>query len=554
MAAQATNEATEIAGFLARESQASLLRFITCGSVDDGKSTLIGRLLYESKLLFEDQLATLEADSKRVGTQGGALDFALLVDGLAAEREQGITIDVAYRFFATERRKFIVADTPGHEQYTRNMATGASTCDLAVILVDARKGVLTQTRRHSVIVSLLGVRHIVLAVNKMDLVGYSELNFARIERDYRAFAESLGFQEITCIPVSALKGDNVVTGSAEMPWYRGPALLDHLENVVVDAEALAKPFRLPVQWVNRPNADFRGYAGLVASGVLWPGDRVRAMPSGREARVERIVTQDGDLPQAQAGQSVTLVLDDEIDISRGDVICTAAEPASAGQEFEAKILWMSESALQPGQSYLMKIGTKVIGALVAAPGYALDINTLGHRAVETLQMNETGLCRLTLDQVIAFDCYKDNRETGAFILIDRLTNDTVAMGFLDRMLGLAVKRSGAPEAPSKDGALPRPEPWQVRWRNASIIVFGRRLSLQSWATGTHERPWRSFGKAVSWRAVGTIDTMILAFIFTGNTKITLSIGFTELLTKTLLYFFHERIWARIRFGLRHRND
>ncbi|MGI5452431.1 sulfate adenylyltransferase subunit CysN [Streptomyces sp. CA-249302] len=411
----------------------SLLRFITCGSVDDGKSTLIGRLLYDSKLVFADQLAALEADSKRVGTQGGDLDFALLVDGLAAEREQGITIDVAYRFFSTERRKFIVADTPGHEQYTRNMVTGASTADLAVILVDARKGVLTQTRRHSYLVSLLGIRHIVLAVNKLDLVGYAQDVFTGIEADYRAFAAGIGLTDITCIPVSALQGDNITEPSPQTPWYTGPTLIGHLESVDVDAtdDLSARPFRLPVQWVNRPDLDFRGFSGQIAGGTTRPGDRVRVLPSGQESTIARIVTADGDLDEAGADQSVTLTLTDEIDVSRGDVIATSLEPPGVADQFQCHLVWMSEEPMLPGRPYLLKLGTRSTGVAIDRPKYKVNVNTLEQTATRTLQLNEIGVCNIRLDRPVPFDPYTANRHMGGFIVVDRLTRATVAAGLLD---------------------------------------------------------------------------------------------------------------------------
>jgi bifunctional enzyme CysN/CysC len=420
----------DILAYLNAHERKSLLRFITCGSVDDGKSTLIGRLLYESKLVYEDQLATLEADSKKVGTQGDNLDFALLVDGLAAEREQGITIDVAYRFFSTDRRKFIVADTPGHEQYTRNMVTGASTADLAVILIDARKGVLTQTRRHSFIVSLLGIRHVVVAINKMDLVDNSREVFDRIVADYHGFAEKLGFGEIVSIPMSALKGDNIVTRSDALPWYTGPALMEHLEQVVVEEATVAAPFRLPVQWVNRPNSDFRGFSGLIASGQVSVGDLLRVLPSGKEAKVARIVTYDGDHPVAAAGESITLTLDREVDVSRGDVLVDHARPAAVADQFQATIIWMHEEAMLPGRPYLLKIGTRTVTASITSPRYKVNVNTLEHLAAKQLELNEIGVCNISLDRAVPFDPYSENRETGGFILIDRLSNDTVGAGLL----------------------------------------------------------------------------------------------------------------------------
>ncbi|WP_407278598.1 sulfate adenylyltransferase subunit CysN [Aromatoleum evansii] len=430
--------ATDIELYLQAHEKKSLLRFITCGSVDDGKSTLIGRLLYESKMLFEDQLAAMEADSKKYGTQGENLDFALLVDGLAAEREQGITIDVAYRFFSTDKRKFIVADTPGHEQYTRNMVTGASTADAAVLMVDARRGVLTQTRRHSYLVSLLGIRHIVVAINKMDLVDYAEPVFRRICDDYRSFAAQIGLDDVTFIPMSAYKGDNIIEPSASMPWYHGTTLMGYLETVEVDDERLQKQaFRLPVQWVNRPNLDFRGFAGTVAGGIVKPGDRIRVQPSGKESTVARIVTRDGDLEQAVAGQSITLTLADEIDISRGDVISTADSPAGSADQFETTLVWMHDEPLLPGRPYLLKIGAKTVTATVTHIKYQVNVNTLEHVAARTLDLNAIGVCNLSLDRPIAFDPYADNRDTGGFILIDRLSNNTVGAG----LIHFALRRS-----------------------------------------------------------------------------------------------------------------
>jgi bifunctional enzyme CysN/CysC len=428
--------AEDIEAYLARHQHKSLLRFITCGSVDDGKSTLIGRLLYESKLVFEDHLAALERDSKAVGTQGGDLDFALLVDGLAAEREQGITIDVAYRFFSTERRKFIVADTPGHEQYTRNMVTGASTADLAVILIDARQGVLTQTRRHSFLVSLLGIRHVVLAVNKLDLVGYSQDIFDSIDLEYRRFATELGIKDITSIPMSALKGDNVTEPSPSIGWYTGPTLMEHLETIEVDEDAVG-PFRFPVQWVNRPNLDFRGFSGVVVGGSVRPGDRVRILPSGTESTVERIVTFDGDLDEAIQNQSVTLTLTDEVDASRGDVIVAADDLPAVADQFESTVVWMSDDEMLPGRRYLVKIGAQTVGATIDHPKHRIDINTLEHQPAKTLALNDIGIANLYLDRPVPFDAYTDNRDMGGFIVIDRLTNATVGAG----MLHFALRRA-----------------------------------------------------------------------------------------------------------------
>jgi len=427
--------AADIDAYLAQHQSKSLLRFITCGSVDDGKSTLIGRLLYDSKMIFEDQLAALESDSRRVGTQGQEIDFALLVDGLAAEREQGITIDVAYRFFATEKRKFIVADTPGHEQYTRNMVTGASTADLAVILIDARKGVLTQTRRHSYLAHLIGIRHIVLAVNKMDLIGYDRAKFDAIVADYRAFATSIGIAGFTAIPLSGFKGDNIASRSDNTPWYDGPPLIEHLEQVELDSEAAAaRAFRLPVQWVNRPDLDFRGFAGLIASGTVRPGDPVRILPSGRTTTIARIVTMDGDLPQAVAGQSVTLTLSDEVDCSRGDVIVAADAPPQVADRFRATIVWMDAEALLPGRGYWLKTGASTVSATVQPPHHAVDVNTLAELSVKTLQLNDIGVADVFTDRGIAFEPYADDRDLGGFILIDKITNATVAAGMIDHAL------------------------------------------------------------------------------------------------------------------------
>lgn len=430
--------AENIDAYLEAHQHKTMLRFITCGSVDDGKSTLIGRLLYDSKMIFEDQLATLEADSKRVGTQGGEIDFALLVDGLAAEREQGITIDVAYRFFATEKRKFIVADTPGHEQYTRNMVTGASTADLAVILIDARKGVLTQTRRHSYLVNLIGIRHVVLAVNKMDLIGYDKATYDQIVEEYGAFARSIGIEEFTAIPISGFKGDNITGPSAHTPWYQGPALLPHLESVEVDVTADQElPFRLPVQWVNRPNLDFRGFAGLIASGTVRPGDAVRVLPSGKTSTVSRIVNLEGDRDMAVAGESVTITLADEIDCSRGQVIVAAQSPLEVADQFESTVVWMDEAPLVPGRAYWLKIGTQTVSATIQHPKYEININTQEHLATKTLDLNAIGVANITTDREIPFAAYSESRDLGGFILIDKITNHTVAAG----MIHFALRRA-----------------------------------------------------------------------------------------------------------------
>jgi bifunctional enzyme CysN/CysC len=423
--------ASDIDAYLDVHQHKSLLRFITCGSVDDGKSTLIGRLLYDSKMIFEDQLATLESDSKRMGTQGQDIDFALLVDGLAAEREQGITIDVAYRFFATEKRKFIVADCPGHEQYTRNMVTGASTADLAVILIDARKGVLVQTRRHSYLAKLLGIRNIVLAVNKMDLIDYDQAKYDAIVAEYSEFAASIGISDFTPMPISGFKGDNITDTSANTPWYTGLPLMAHLETVALDNNAdQAKPLRMAVQWVNRPNLDFRGFSVQIASGTVHPGDAIRVLPSGKTTTIKKIVTLDGELPEAVAGQSVTLCFNDEIDCSRGDVIAAADNPPEVADQFESTIVWMADDALVPGRSYWLKLGTQMVSATVQAPKYTVNVNSMEHMAAKTLELNAIGVAEISTDKPIVFAPYADNHALGGFILIDKISNATVAAGML----------------------------------------------------------------------------------------------------------------------------
>ncbi|SBT18936.1 Bifunctional enzyme CysN/CysC [Marinomonas gallaica] len=430
--------ATDIEQYLTQHENKSLLRFITCGSVDDGKSTLIGRLLFDSKMLFEDQLSAMEADSKKYGTQGDKIDFALLVDGLAAEREQGITIDVAYRFFSTERRKFIVADTPGHEQYTRNMITGASTADTAILMVDARHGVMTQTRRHSFLMSLIGIKKIVVAINKMDLLDYSKTTFDRICDEYREFAVDLGFEETVFIPMSALEGDNITQPSNKTPWYNGPTLMGYLETVEVSEDRLqSQPFRMPVQWVNRPNLDFRGFSGSIASGIVKVGDSIRVQPSGKTSTIASIYTFDGDLPFAVAGQSVTLTLADEIDISRGDVISGIDQPAQTGQQFQVNLVWMDDEPLYPGRPYVMKIGTQMVQATVTDIRHQVNVNTLEHMASKKLDLNSIAVCNLSINRAIAFDPYDLNPDTGGFILIDRMSNNTVAAG----MINFALRRS-----------------------------------------------------------------------------------------------------------------
>ncbi|MCC4242737.1 sulfate adenylyltransferase subunit CysN [Thalassospira povalilytica] len=430
--------ADDILGYLKAQEEKSLLRFITCGSVDDGKSTLIGRLLWDSKLIFEDQLAALESDSRKVGTQGGEIDFALLLDGLQAEREQGITIDVAYRFFSTDKRKFIVADTPGHEQYTRNMATGASTADVAVILIDARKGILTQTRRHSFITSLLGIKHVVLAVNKMDLIDHDQSKFDEIVAAYNAFAAQLNYSSITAIPLSALRGDNMIEASANTPWYSGPTLLAHLEDIQVEQDAINKPFRLPVQWVNRPNLDFRGFSGTVSSGRVKPGDEIVVTASGQTSKVKEIVTFDGNLDEAIAGQAITLTLEDEIDISRGDVLAASDAKPEFADQFEARIIWMHEDHLLPGRPYLIKMGAQVTSAQISDLKYKVNVNTLEHVAGKTLELNEVGIANISADKALTFDPYDENRHSGRFIIIDRFTNATVGAGMVNHSLRRAT--------------------------------------------------------------------------------------------------------------------
>jgi bifunctional enzyme CysN/CysC len=476
----ATLAQDDVLAYLDAHEKKSMLRFITCGSVDDGKSTLIGRLLYDTKLLYEDQLAALEADSKKVGTQGDKIDFALLVDGLAAEREQGITIDVAYRFFSTEKRKFIVADTPGHEQYTRNMATGASTADVAVILIDARQGVLKQTRRHSFIASLLGIRHIVVAINKMDIVGYSQAVFDKIEADYRAFAGKLGFESIVAIPMSALEGDNIIAKSANTRWFQGPALLPYLETIEVESGREHLPFRLPVQWVNRPNLDFRGFSGTIASGVVKPGDEVVVVPSGRRSTVKRVVTMDGDLPLAGPHRAVTLTLADEIDISRGDVLCAGNAPAEQSDQFAAHIIWMHDEELIPGRPYFFKTANRVVSGSITELKHKINVNTLEHMSGKTLELNEVGVCNVSTSAPIAFDPYSQNRETGSFIIIDKRTNNTVGVGMIDFSLRRAQN---------------------VHWQDLDINKAAR-------AKGKHQRPCVLWFTGLSGAGKSTIANLV----------------------------------------------
>lgn len=430
--------ATDIESYLKSHEEKSLLRFITCGSVDDGKSTLIGRMLYESHMLFDDQLSSLKADSKKMGTQGEKIDFALLVDGLAAEREQGITIDVAYRFFSTDKRKYIVADTPGHEEYTRNMATGASTADVAIILVDAEQGILTQTRRHSFIVSMVGVKHVLLAINKLDLVNYSEDVYDKIVSEYQDFAKNaLNVESITSIPISALIGDNVVEKSQNTPWYKGQTIIEYLEKIEILNKKINQSFRMPVQWVNRPNSNFRGFSGLISSGEINSGDKVRILPGGQTSLIKNIVTFDGDLANAKAGQSVTIMLEDEIDVSRGDIITISEDPCGEADQFQAHILWMNDDAMIPGRQYLLKSNSQSAILTLGRLKHRIDVNTLDHLPAKTLALNEIGVCNISLDKRIAFDSYDKNQTMGGFIIIDRLSNNTVGMGLID----FALRRS-----------------------------------------------------------------------------------------------------------------
>jgi sulfate adenylyltransferase large subunit len=506
--------------FVAREERKNLLRFIVCGSVDHGKSTLIGRLLYESRCLFDDQLDALTRDSRNHGTQGGKLDLSLLLDGLAAEREQKITIDVAYRFFTTARRKFIVADAPGHEQYTRNMATGASTADLALLVASAESGLTVQTKRHLLIVSALGVRQIVVAVNKMDRVGWSRSEFAQLEAEVRAFANDLDFDTFAFIPVAAASGDNVVSRSDHMDWYRGPSLLEYLERIHVLPRANGKSFRMPVQWVNRPYPGFRGYCGLIAGGEVHPDMPVQILPSSQWARVSRIVTADGDLDRAVAGQAVTLTLAGEIDVSRGDVIAAIDAPASVTDRFRARLVWMSEEPLTPGRPYLLKLATCTATAALEPGLSVIDLDTGKSTSAECLSINSIGTGILELDRRIAVDRYADNKETGSFILIDAETCDTVGMGMIDEVLQAENRR------PAHIGAA---------------------LANLMRSTESHAR---SIAKAASWRMTGSLDTFVIATFVTGSPKAAGAVALTEILTKTALYYFHERIWVLIPWGKR----
>ncbi|GAB4300512.1 MAG: hypothetical protein Fur0034_13180 [Desulfuromonadia bacterium] len=451
---------TDIEAYLARQEEKSLLRFITCGSVDDGKSTLIGRLLWDSRMVLEDQMAVLEAESRKIGTRGGEIDYALLLDGLQAEREQGITIDVAYRFFSTGKRKFIVADTPGHEQYTRNMVTGASTADLAVILVDARKGILSQTRRHTFLVSLVGIRHVVLAINKMDLVGYDRLRYETITDEYRRLADLSGFRSVTAIPISAVNGDNIVTPGDKTPWYAGPTLLEFLETVPVEESDSARPFRMPVQWVNRPDAGFRGYCGTIASGTLHAGDRIRVEPSGKVGRVARIVTGDGDIPDAAANMAVTVTLEEEIDISRGDLLVTPDAPPFVTRHPQAHLVWLGEEPLQPGEIYLIKSATLTTPGRIVAIDYAIDMTTFQHHQLPAVGLNDIAVVTMELDFPVPWDRYSDNRTTGSFIVIDRYSNATVGAGMII-----------SPSEPPRVGALTTPHPTKELTAGGPTVIM-----------------------------------------------------------------------------------
>lgn len=463
----------DINAYLKNQEEKSLLRFITCGSVDDGKSTLIGRLLWDSKLIFEDQLAALKVDSKKVGTQEGGIDYALLLDGLQAEREQGITIDVAYRFFSTDKRKFIVADTPGHEQYTRNMVTGASTAQVAVILIDARKGILTQSRRHSYLASLVGIRQVVLAINKMDLVDYSKARFEAIRKEYELFATRLGFDRIAAIPISALNGDNIIGPSVNTPWYNGPALLEYLETVEISDSASEAPFRMRVQWVNRPNLNFRGFCGTIASGRIRAGDEIVVTSSGQSSRIARIITMDGDLEEAFAGQAITLTLDDEIDISRGDLLATPEARPNHSERYEAKVVWLHEEAMQQNRSYLLKAGATTAPARVEALQHKINVNTLQQEQSSTLELNEVGSCIFNISREISFDAYRENRSCGSFILVDRMSNATVGAGMIEAPLESSLQTQG------KSRVIDTVDRASIKGQEAKILWFNNTHSKNS---------------------------------------------------------------------------
>jgi sulfate adenylyltransferase large subunit len=514
--------------FLVHQERNDLLRFVACGSVDHGKSTLIGRLLYGADLLFEDQRDALAAESRKHGTQEHELDYSLLLDGLAAEREQNITIDVAYRFFATERRKFRVADTPGHEQYTRNMATGASTADLALILVSAEAGLTRQTKRHAMILATVGVRHLVVAVNKMDLVGWSQSAFETIEAQFRAFAAALGVNEIACIPLSARSGDNVVAASPNMDWYGGPTLLGYLENVPIGEAPRRKTFRMPIQLVNRPSSQFRGYSGRIASGEAYPGMAVTILPSGEISSIDRIVTHEGDLDRAEAGQSVTITLADEIDASRGDVIAELGAPPAVIDRLTARLIWMGKDALAPGRRYLLKAATATAKATVEPAIKVFDLDTGDSAAADRLFINDIGDCVLTLDRPLAVDRYADSKETGSFILIDPESFDTVGMGLVQQTA----------DEQRRPGRLRR----GLRWIVGAVGGGARKRSP------ARESRLRSIVKAISWRGTGSVDTFIVTLVVTGNYTFAGSVALTEIATKVTLYYFHERIWSWIPWG------
>lgn len=533
MSARPSPDDFAFGNFMQHHGEKSLLRFVACGSVDHGKSTLIGRLLYDTNQVLADQLDSLAADSRKNGTQGKDLDFSLLLDGLAAEREQKITIDVAYRFFNTERRKFIVIDAPGHEQYTPNMATGTSNADVALILVDAVTGLTQQTRRHGLIVAMLGIRHIVVAVNKMDLVDWSEKAFRDVEREFRDFADGVGISDVVGIPLAATSGDNVITRSRNASWYRGPTLIEYLEEVDVSSQAKDRPFRMPIQWINRPNPQFRGYSGLVTSGEVYPGMPVRILPSGQITAIAAIVTCDGDLDRAVAGDSVTVTFIDEIDASRGDVVAAIESAQSSASRFSARIFWMDTTALAPGSRYLLKLATSSATAEIEPGLSVIDLDTRQALPAHAIGHNEIGACVLALDRRIAVDRYADARETGSFILIDPETFDTVGMGCVD-------------EVPTADAARASGRAADWIWQRVS-----RRMRSVGHAAGRwQETHARSLAKAVSWRATGSLDTFVVAFVITGNSKVAGSVAITEILTKILIYYVHERLWALVPWGKR----
>lgn len=520
-------DAFALDAFLLQQEHKSLLRFVVCGSVDHGKSTLIGRLLYEAKLLFEDQLEAVTASSRRAGGKDDEIDFSLLLDGLAAEREQKITIDVAYRFFTTDKRKFIVADAPGHEQYTRNMATGASTADLAVILVNGAAGLTSQTKRHALIVSTLGVRHVVVAVNKMDLAGWSRDAFQRVEAEFRALSADLGFTDITFIPVAARGGDNVVTRSPNMDWYRGPTLLAHLEQVQVDGGSNAEqPFRMPVQWVNRPHADFRGYSGLIASGEVFAGMALQVWPSGRAVRVDRIITPQGESDLAIAGESVTVTFEQDVDASRGDLLAEVGAPPLVGNRVAARVVWMTDAPLAPGSAYLLKAGTCTAHATVAGDLQVVDLDTRDRRASERIANNEIGHCTLRLDRAVPFDRYGANRTTGSFILLDPETYDTIGIGIVEGVEATQAPRKADAEAVA-----------------TSPVV----MRLLAHATETR---MRSVVKALTWRAVASLTAFLIAYGLTGNATFAGSVAVVDIVGRTVVYYFHERLWSKIAWGSR----